>query len=175
MANGMGGSSTKRIVILLIIAGGVWAIALMVLFGFNPLDIFKAFSGSEGLKSSKGVIVQDTALLNAERIAGSKPLNIQKTEELRLKGDYFSPIRISQEDVEQLAKIIIEQKNVGGLKFAGLIKEQTGEFKVFLKTGKSIEAYRINERIGNLGILYFANSLGALIIDPKTGQFYAIK
>ncbi|MDI3472771.1 MAG: hypothetical protein PWQ20_1473 [Thermotogaceae bacterium] len=176
MANGRGGSSTKRIVVLLIIAGGVWAVALMVLFGFNPLELFESFGkgGTTATKLSKGVVVEDTALLNAERIAASQPIRINENT-LELKADYFSPVRISQEDVEQLAKIIIEEKNVGGLKFAGLIKEQTGEFKVFLKAGNSVEAYSINQRIGNLGILYFANSLGALVINPNTGEFYAIK
>lgn len=43
MANGRGGSSTKRIIVLLVIAGGTWAIALMVLFCFNPLELFETF------------------------------------------------------------------------------------------------------------------------------------
>jgi len=168
-------NSTKRIVVLLIIAGAVWAVALMVLFGFNPLDILDMFRDSKAEKISKGVVIEDPALLNAKKIAKSEPLKIQEFGGLSLKGNYFSPIRISQEDVEQLAKIIIEQQSVGGLKFAGLVKEKTGSFMVFLKAGKSIESYKINEKVGNLGILYFANSMGALIINPQTGQFYAIK
>lgn len=166
--------SKKRIVVLLIIAASVWVVALMILFGFNPLDIF-SFSTNKAEKISKGVVIEDIALSNAKKIAKSKPLEIQEFGSFDLKGDYFSPIKVSQEDIEQLAKIITEQQSAKGLKFAGLVKEKNGSFMVFLKTGKSIESYKVNEKVGNLGILYFANSMGALVINPKTGQFYTIK
>lgn len=120
------------------------------------------------------MIVEDTTLLSAEKIASSQPLKINENL-LELEADYFSPIKISQEDVEKLAKIIMEEKSISGLVFAGLVKEQTGEFKVFLKTRNSVEIYKINQRVGNLGVLYFANSLGALVVNPNTGEFYAIK
>ncbi len=162
------GKVSGRVIVLLVIAVGLWAFVFFYYYGGN---LFK------GGKSKSTVTVKKVEKLDLakERAFLKRPIVKLERKKGKLRGKYFEPIIVELKDVKDVLDIMVTGKEApANFKYVGMIKIKDN-VKVLISSGGVVREYGLNELVENVGVVYYANYLGVLLIDPDTGEFIVLK
>ena len=164
---GKEGKISGRVIVLIIVAVGLWIFVFFYYFGGN---LFKG-GGRKPTKPKTTQVVE----LTKEKAFLNRPIVKLEVREGKLKGRYFEPIVIEVKDVKDLLDIMVTGKEApANFKYVGMIKVGD-DVKVLISSGGVVREYGLNEIVENVGVIYYANYLGVLLIDPDTGEFVVMK
>ncbi|MCD6267293.1 MAG: hypothetical protein J7J14_02650 [Thermotogaceae bacterium] len=157
---------STRTIVLLIIMGGVWGVALFFLL-HQPSPRKVAIVSFR----SKNVLNRLTKIrIPPDIMEEWEILTNEKASEIKL----FEPARINFNVNLANESILAGAPRLQRYEFLGFIKTER-DLVVFLRSGGKIEEKRLKDLIDNRYLVVHISSLGVLTVDLQRGGFYAIR
>jgi len=157
---------STRTIVLLIIMGGVWGVALFFLL-HQPSPRKVAIVSFR----SKNVLNRLTKIrIPPDIMEEWEILTNEKASEIML----FEPARINFNVNLANESILAGAPRLQRYEFLGFIKTKR-DLVVFLRSGGKIEEKRLKDLIDNRYLVVHISSLGVLTVDLQGGGFYAIR
>jgi len=157
---------STRTIVLLIIMGGVWGVALFFLL-HQPSPRKVAIVSFR----SKNVLNRLTKIrIPPDIMEEWEILTNEKASEIML----FEPARINFNVNLANESILAGAPRLQRYEFLGFIKTKR-DLVVFLRSGGKIEEKRLKDLIDNRYLVVHISSLGVLTVDLQRGGFYAIR
>ncbi|RKX45864.1 MAG: hypothetical protein DRP38_08080 [Thermotogae bacterium] len=157
---------STRTIVLLIIMGGVWGVALFFLL-HQPSPRKVAIVSFR----SKNVLNRLTKIrIPPDIMEEWEILTNEKASEIML----FEPARINFNVNLANESILAGAPRLQRYEFLGFIKTKR-DLVVFLRSGGKIEEKRLKNLIDNRYLVVHISSLGVLTVDLQGGGFYAIR
>ena len=157
---------STRTIVLLIIMGGVWGVALFFLL-YQPSPKKAAVVSFR----SKNVLSRLTKVrIPSDILKEWETLMNEKASEIEL----FEPAKINFNVNLANESILAGAPRLQKYEFLGFIKTKR-DLIVFLKSGGKIEEKRLKDLIDGRYLVVHISSLGVLTVDLQRGGFYAIR
>ena len=157
---------STRTIVLLVIMGGVWGVALFFLL-HQPSPRKVAIVSFR----SKSVLNRLTKIrIPPDIMEEWEILTNEKASEIKL----FEPARINFNVNLANESILAGAPRLQRYEFLGFIKTKR-DLVVFLRSGGKIEEKRLKDLIDNRYLVVHISSLGVLTVDLQRGGFYAIR
>ncbi len=157
---------STRTIVLLVIMGGVWGVALFFLLHQpSPRKVAIVSFRSKNVLNRLTKIRIPPGIMEEWEI-----LTNEKASEIKL----FEPARINFNVNLANESILAGAPRLQRYEFLGFIKTKR-DLVVFLRSGGKIEEKRLKDLIDNRYLVVHISSLGVLTVDLQRGGFYAIR
>ena len=157
---------SKRTVVLLVVAAGIWVAVLVYYFVFFKASPIRRANRVESAPRASEVSLNVTP----EFLGKYEKIVEEKVE----KPDLFSPY-YTEKGKEYLRRFVVESGNVlSNPAFAGYIITKEGG-RIFLKVGDRIKPVSVNDLIFDRYLIVYTSSVGVVVLDVEKGGLYVIK
>ena len=157
---------SRRTVVLLVVAAGIWVAVLVYYFAFFGSSSNKQASKVEPVPHTSGAVLNVTP-----EFLGKYEEIVEENVE---KPDLFSPY-YTEKGKEYLRRFVVESGNVlSNPAFAGYIITKEGG-RIFLRVGDRIKPVSVNDLIFDRYLIVYTSSVGVVVLDVEKGGLYVIK
>ena len=159
---------SRRTLILLLIAGGVWVAALLYFFVPKLAFVKRPRSSVEIVKVKRATGITD---ITPQVIEGYVDLCSEGVN----SPDPFTPYPLK--GGEEMMKYIVAlgESRIDYIKFKGYIIDKTGTGKIFLDMDGMNVVQSPDELIDGRYMIVYISSMGLIVLDVMKGGLYTIK
>ncbi len=160
---------SRRTLVLLLIAGGVWVVALFYFFAPKFTKVKKPQARVEVVKVEEEPV----------RITDITPQVIEGYVKLCSEGisapDPFTPYPLKGGEEAMKYIVALGESRIDYIKFKGYIIDKSGSGKIFLDIDGMNVVQSPDELIDGRYMVVYVSSMGLIVLDVMKGGLYTIK